>query len=123
MPRKSCRKDVAHEPKAFTSQVTSQWSWAYCTGDEEDPELREMYGPNAGWVAKLSHGFFEKLVRYNIVNEFNCKAASTCSRCDDRRGIYTPTMRKHGRTSKLDFVLEHDVYMHNKIKLCSTGLL
>ena len=43
---------------------------------------------------------------YTIMREFHCNAHSSWSSCDERRErAFTHKIRKHGRTSQLDYIL------------------
>ena len=49
-----------------------------CTDEEDIEELNGMYCEN-------DHGGFKKLMWYVIVEEINCKASSTWSKCGRER--------------------------------------
>ena len=54
-----------------------------CTDDEDVEELLEMYGPLCRHGCDNDQGGFDKLMWYEIMKEFNCKATSTWSCCDE----------------------------------------
>ena len=56
-----------------------------CIGDDEDQELREMYGPQCWSGGEADPRVLKKLMWSNIMKELNCKAASIWSSYGDRR--------------------------------------
>ena len=58
-----------------------------CTDDDEVEELNEMYGPLRWQACDNDQGGIEKLMWYEIMNEFICKVTSTRSSCDREREI------------------------------------
>ena len=73
-------------------------------------------------------GGFMKLMWYQIVKEFKCKATSTWSSCDDEREMaftHRNCTEDGGRTSQLDYILgprmaSDQVYTHNDVKFWCT---
>ena len=80
-----------------------------CTYDEHVEELREMYGPLRWQGCDDDQGGFKKLMWYEIMKEFNSKATSTWSDCDDDRCMaFTHRQFEedgNGRTSQLGCIL------------------
>ena len=86
MSPKSCGKDVAQEPRQSTSRVILTSSWGLlCAGDDDVVELNEVYGQLCWQGCENDQGGFEKLMWHENMKEFNCKATSTWSNCDDER--------------------------------------
>ena len=48
-----------------------------CTGIEEDEELCGMYGPHCWQVYGTDTVGLKKMLSYNIMKEYHCKAIST----------------------------------------------
>ena len=81
----------------IAGDLNMEWS-SLCAVDEEDQELREMFGPNGGWVAQLTQALFRKKKMWcDIMKDFNCKASEIWSSFDDRW-----EWREYGRTTQLD---------------------
>ena len=51
-----------------------------CTDEQDIEKLNEMYGPLCWQGYDKDPGGFRKLMWYGVVQEFNCKATSTCSK-------------------------------------------
>ena len=79
-----------------------------CPGNEEDEELCGMYGPHQRWQGYgTDPGGFKRMMWYNIMKEYHCKAMSTRLSCDERKEMaFTHKQwRKNGRRSQQDYIL------------------
>ena len=72
-----------------------------CTSDDEVEELNETNGPLYWQGCENDQGGFKKLMCYEIMKEFNCKATSIWSRCDDETEMahYLPESRQRNKTT------------------------
>ena len=97
-----------------------------CTDEKDIEEVNEMCGPLC-WQGYDHHrGGFKKLMWYDIMNEFNCKATSTWSKCG-RAKETAFTHRQLGQrrqevTLQLDSIIgpkrkDDDVYICNDVRL------
>ena len=98
-----------------------------CAGIEEDEELCGMFGPHCWHGYGIDTGGFKKMMWYNIMKEFHCKATSTWLSCDERKEMAFTHKQwgKNGRTSKVDYILGSKTHtsvtcVHNGVTLCST---
>ena len=69
-----------------------------CTDEKDIEELNEIYGPLCWQGYDKDPGGFKKLMWYGIMKEFNCKAASACSKCG--RARETAFTHKHFESKK-----------------------
>ena len=107
MPRTSGKKDVAQEPKAVTSQVTSNIELELlCIGDDEDQKLHEMYGPQCWPGGEADPRVFSEI---DVVQHHEGVELQSCFYLVELwrstgEGLYTQTLEKHGRTPQLDCI-------------------
>ena len=73
-----------------------------CTGNEEDEDLSDMYGPQCWQVFRADPGGIKKMMWYSNMKEFDIRAISTWSSCDDWEGMAFTHKQwgKNGRTSQ-----------------------
>ena len=78
-----------------------------CAGNEEDEELCGMYGPLCWQGYGTDTGGFKKMLWYNIIKEYHCKAISMWLSLDERKDMAFTHKQwgKNGRTSQLDCIL------------------
>ena len=95
-----------------------------CAYDEDVEELKERYGPLRWQGCDDDQGGFKKLMWYEITKEFNSKATSTWSDCDDdREKAFTHRQFEedgHGRGCVLGLQMASNQYIHDDVKLWST---
>ena len=110
MSTQFCWKDVAQEPRHFYIAGDFNVELGFlCTDDDDVEELDEMYGPLCWQGCDTDQGGFKKLMRYEIMKEFNCKVTSTWSSWDNEREMAF-TDREFGkgwkgRTTQLDYII------------------
>ena len=100
-----------------------------CTDENDIEELMEMYGPLCWQGYDKDPGGFKKMMWYEIMKEFNCKASSTWSVCGrEREGAFAYRHLSPGRNeeiSKLDFIIgpmrrDDEIYIHNEEMIWAT---
>ena len=78
--------DVEKEPKRF--YIAGDFNielGLLCADDDEDEEIYDMYGPKCWPGCDTDPGGLQKLMWYQIMEEFDRKAVSTWCSCDDER--------------------------------------
>ena len=98
-----------------------------CTDDDDAEEISEMYGPLCWQNYDTDPRGHKKMSWYEIMKEFDCRASSTWSSCDDRKEMAL-TQRDwgpEGRVFQLDCILcprkaSIQAYIHNDVKSWST---
>ena len=115
-------------PDASSLQVTSRSNWCYYAQETKvDDEPRDYYGPLCWQVFEADLDDFEKLMWYDVMMEFECRATSTWSSCEEREEMAC-THRHWGPKGKLSQLYHTlgpktnmcDTYMCNKEQMCST---
>ena len=96
-----------------------------CTGEKDNEELTNMYGPLCWQGYDKDPGGFKKMW-YGIMKEFDCKVSSTWSECGKGRAeAFThrhSSQDKKEEISQLDYIIGpmrryDEIYIHNAEEL------
>ena len=101
--------DDGVEPSVSTLRATSTLSWDCCVQamKRTRSSLCGMYGPQRWQGYGTDPGGFKKMMWYNIMKEYHCKAMSTWLSCDERKEMSFTHKQwgKNGRRSQQDYIL------------------
>ena len=100
-----------------------------CTDENDIEKLTGIYGLLCWQGYDKDPGGFKKLMQYEIMTEFNCKASSTWSVCGrERDDAFTHRHSSQGmkkETSQQDYIIGparrgDEIYIHNEERIWAT---